>query len=416
MNTILCLGIVLVGALVAEKIISYLKIPAITSYILLGILLGPHAFNIIGEGLLASSELLSNVVLGFIAFHIGKNFSFESFKKIGKAVILISLFETAGAWAIVTAGVHFIAHHPFHEAIVFGSIAAATAPATTMMVIRQYKARGTFTEILLGIVAIDDAWGIIIFSLSISIAQIFQIGQFSELAIFLITMTAVGKIILSMILGSIIAILVSKLSIYIKKSEHMLTFLLGAILINTGLALFFGFSPLLSNIFFGAVIVNIDKTAFRFFDSLSNIDWPLYVMFYVLAGANLEIGTLPALGLIGSVYIICRVIGKIGGAFVGGIFTGSGKKCDKLHGTGAYTSGGCRSWTCNDGKNKYSRYRCNHIQHNYCNNRHLRNIGSRSNALHAFKGWGYLIMKNKCLYKCSIQEEKLFQFLYFHFS
>ena len=83
MNTILCLGIVLVGALVAEKIINYLKIPAITSYMLLGILLGPHAFNITGEGLLASSELLSNIVLGFIAFHIGKNFSIESFKRIG---------------------------------------------------------------------------------------------------------------------------------------------------------------------------------------------------------------------------------------------------------------------------------------------------------------------------------------------
>lgn len=323
MNTILCIGIILVVAIIAEKIVNYIKIPAITSYILLGILLGPYALKITGEGLLASSELLSNVVLGFIAFHIGKNFSLESFKKIGKVVISISLFETAGAWAIVTAGVYFIAHQPLYEAMVFGAIAAATAPATTMMVIRQYKARGTFTEILLGIVAIDDAWGIIIFSLSISIAQIFQIGQFSELAMFLITMRAVGKIILSMILGSIIAILVSKISIYIKKGEHMLTFLLGAILINTGLALFFGFSPLLSNMFFGAVIVNIDKTAFRFFDSLSNIDWPLYVMFYVLAGANLEIGTLPALGLIGSVYIICRVIGKMGGSFVGGIFAGA---------------------------------------------------------------------------------------------
>jgi Kef-type K+ transport system membrane component KefB len=326
MNTILCLGIILVGAIIAEKIVNYIKIPAITSYILLGILLGPFAVNITGEGLLKSSGLLSNIVLGFIAFHIGRNFSLESFKKIGKAVISISLFETAGAWAIVTAGVYFIAHQPFYVAMVFGAIAAATAPATTMMVIRQYKARGTFTEILLGIVAIDDAWGIIIFSLSISIAQIFQIGQFSELAMFLITMKAVGKIILSMILGSIMAILVSKISIYIKKSEHMLTILLGAILINTGLALFFDFSPLLSNMFFGAVIVNIDKTAFRFFDSLSNIDWPLYVMFYVLAGANLEIEALPALGLIGSVYIICRVIGKIGGSFVGGIFAGVEKK------------------------------------------------------------------------------------------
>jgi Kef-type K+ transport systems, membrane components len=325
MNTILCIGIILVVAIIAEKLINYIKVPAITSYILLGILLGPHALNITGEGLLASSELLSNIVLGFIAFHIGKNFSLESFKKIGKVIISISLFETAGAWAIVAAGLYFIAHQPLYVAMVFGAIAAATAPATTMMVIRQYRARGTFTEILLGVVAIDDAWGIIVFSFSLSSAKFFQVGQFSELAMFLISVKVVGKIILSLILGSIMAILVSKISVYIKKSEQMLTFLLGTILINTGIALFFDFSPLISNMFFGAVIVNIDKTAFRFFDSLSNVDWPLYVMFYVLAGANLEIGTLPTLGLIGSVYIICRIIGKIGGSFMGGIFAGADK-------------------------------------------------------------------------------------------
>ena len=94
MNTILCLGIVLVGALVAEKAISYLKIPAITSYILLGILLGPYVLNVTGGGLIASSELLSNIVLGLIAFHIGKNFSIENFKRIGKAVISVSLAVT----------------------------------------------------------------------------------------------------------------------------------------------------------------------------------------------------------------------------------------------------------------------------------------------------------------------------------
>ncbi len=159
MNTILCLGIVLVGALVAEKIISYLKIPAITSYILLGILLGPYALNVTGGGLIASSELLSNIVLGFIAFHIGKNFSIENFKRIGKAVISVSIAVTIATLICVTLGIHYVAHQPFHIALLFGAISTATAPATTMMVIRQYKARGLFTDVLLGTVAIDDAWG-----------------------------------------------------------------------------------------------------------------------------------------------------------------------------------------------------------------------------------------------------------------
>jgi Kef-type K+ transport system membrane component KefB len=332
MNTILCLGIVLVGALVAEKIVNYLKVPAITSYILLGILLGPYALNVTGEGLMAASELLSNIVLGFIAFHIGKNFSLEHFKRIGKAVLSISLSVTVATLICVTVGIYYVAQQPFHIALLFGAISTATAPATTMMIIRQYKARGLFTDVLLGTVAIDDAWGIMIFSVSLAIAQILQLGQFSELVIMFVTMKAAGKIFFSMILGLIMAFLASKISVYLKRREDVLTFILGAILINTGIALYFHMSPLLSNMFFGAVLVNIEKTSFRFFDSLSAVDWPLYVMFYVLAGANLDVGLLSTLGLIGSVYIISRIIGRIGGAYAGAVIVGAEKSIQKYMG------------------------------------------------------------------------------------
>ena len=332
MNTILCLGIVLVGALVAEKIINYLKIPAITSYILLGILLGPYALNVTGEGLIASSELLSNIVLGFIAFHIGKNFSIENFKRIGKAVISVSLAVTIATLVCVTLGIYYVAHQPFHIALLFGAISTATAPATTMMVIRQYKARGLFTDVLLGTVAIDDAWGIMIFSISLAIAQVLEIGQFSEWIIMTVTVKAAAKIFLSVILGSIMAIVASKISAYLKRRENVLTFILGAILINTGVALHFHMSPLLSNMFFGAVLVNIEKTSFRFFESVNSVDWPLYVMFYVLAGANLDIGLLASLGLIGSVYITSRIIGRIGGAYAGAIIAGTEQSIKKYMG------------------------------------------------------------------------------------
>ena len=323
MNTILCLGIVLVGALVAERIISYLKIPAITSYILLGILLGPYALNVTGGGLIASSELLSNIVLGFIAFHIGKNFSVEHFKRIGKAVLSVSITVTVATLICVTVGIYYVAHQPFHIALLFGAISTATAPATTMMVIRQYKARGMFTDVLLGTVAIDDAWGIMIFSVSLAIAQVLQVGQFSEWIIMAVTLKAAAKIFLSVILGSIMAIIASRISGYLKRREDVLTFILGAILINTGVALYFHMSPLLSNMFFGAMLVNIEKTSFKFFESVNSVDWPLYVMFYVLAGANLDIGLLGSLGLIGSVYIISRIIGRIGGAYAGAVIAGA---------------------------------------------------------------------------------------------
>ena len=188
-----------------------------------------------------------------------------------------------------------------------------------MMVIRQYKARGLFTDVLLGTVAIDDAWGIMIFSVSLAIAQVLQVGQFSEWIIMAVTIKAAAKIFLSVILGSIMAIIASRISGYLKKREDVLTFILGAILINTGVALYFHMSPLLSNMFFGAMLVNIEKTSFKFFESVNSVDWPLYVMFYVLAGANLDIGLLTSLGLIGSVYIISRIIGRIGGAYAGAV-------------------------------------------------------------------------------------------------
>ncbi len=332
MNTILCLGIVLVGALVAEKIINYLKIPAITSYILLGILLGPYALNVTGGGLIASSELLSNIVLGFIAFHIGKNFSIESFKKIGKAVLSVSISVTIATLICVTVGIYYVAHQPFHIALLFGAISTATAPATTMMVIRQYKARGLFTDVLLGTVAIDDAWGIMIFSVSLAIAQALQIGQLSEWIIMTVTIKAAAKIFLSVILGSIMAVIASKISVYLRRREDVLTFILGAILINTGVALYFHMSPLLSNMFFGAVLVNIEKTSFKFFETVNSVDWPLYVMFYVLAGANLDIGLLTSLGLIGPVYIISRIVGRIGGAYAGAVVAGAEQSIKKYMG------------------------------------------------------------------------------------
>ena len=322
----------LIGALVAEKIVNYLKVSAITSYILLGILLGPYALNVTGEGLMAASELLSNIVLGFIVFHIGKNFSLENFKRIGKAVLSISLSVTVATLICVTVGIYYVAHQPFYIALLFGAISTATAPATTMMVIRQYRARGLFTDMLLGTVAIDDAWGIMIFSVSLTIAQILQLGQFSELIIMFVTMKAAGKIFFSVILGLIMAFLVSKVSVYLKRREDVLTFILGAILINTGVALYFHMSHLLSNMFFGAVLVNIEKTSFRFFDSLSAVDWPLYVMFYVLAGANLNVGLLSTLGLIGSVYIISRIMGRIGGAYAGAVIVGAEKSIQKYMG------------------------------------------------------------------------------------
>ncbi|MFC1632419.1 cation:proton antiporter, partial [Candidatus Omnitrophota bacterium] len=170
--TILSLGFVLLAGLLAGKLIQRLKIPVVTAYLLLGIIIGPLAGNLVGAQLLRSSGLVSNIVLGLIAFSIGQNFAFSRFRKIGRPVIWMSTLAAAGPWFLVTVAFWLLLRQPFYIALLFGAIASATAPAATMMVVREYKAKGSFTDTLLGIVAIDDAWCLIIFAFSFAIAKV----------------------------------------------------------------------------------------------------------------------------------------------------------------------------------------------------------------------------------------------------
>ena len=323
MNTLLSIGIILLGGLIAEKVVSRYKVPAITSFILLGIMLGPHTLKILGPELIATSDIFSNLVLGFIAFHIGENFSMDQFRKIGKSVIVISILESLSAWLLVSAGLHYICGTPFYISIIFGAIAAATAPAATMLVVRQYRSKGSFTDMLLSIVAIDDAWGIMAFSLSLAVAENLYGGQMQDDTIFSALAKASLEIFLSIFLGIVMAAIISVMSSSVKKRGDMLTFVLGAVIANTGLALAFHLSPLLSNMAFGAYLVNRAPNPFQYFEPIKAIDWPLYIIFYVLAGANLDITLLGSIGFIGFTYLILRVAGKVSGALIGGQLVGS---------------------------------------------------------------------------------------------
>ena len=157
MNTILGLGFILIAGLFSARLINKIKFPSVTAYLLLGIIIGPSLFGLVSEEILSASGLISNIVLGMIAFSIGQNFSLDNFHKIGKSVIWISVLEACGAWLLVTLAFLLILKQPFYIALLFGALSSATAPAATVMIIRQYRAKGIFTDTLLGVVAIDDA-------------------------------------------------------------------------------------------------------------------------------------------------------------------------------------------------------------------------------------------------------------------
>ncbi len=340
MNTILNLGFIFLLGLLAERFIQKIKLPTVTAFIIVGIFIGPSLLNLINPQLIKSSGLISNIALGIIAFSLGETFLFSSFREIGKTVIAISLCESLLSCILVTTGLHFLLKQPLEVSLLFGAVASATAPAATLMVIREYKARGSLTNTLLGVVAIDDAWCLIVFALSFAFSKdLLQGGEVNHSWLNTIY-PFIREIFFVAILGSLSALLCNVISRYIKLKSDLLIYLIGFLLLNTGMAIHLHLSLLLTNIVFGAVLININPTSFKFFDLLKSIDAPLYLLFFILAGANLEVTLLQGVMLIGITFIFFRSLGKLLGASLGGYLSGAEHKIRKYLGWGLLPQAG----------------------------------------------------------------------------
>ena len=351
MNIILILAIILLLGLIIPQLVGKtkvlpqrfrFKIPAVTIWLLLGIAIGPSVFNLVPVELDKASLFISNLVLGIIAFSLGQNFTKNLFQKMGKVVMWISILGAIGPWILVSLGLTVFLGMPLYVSLVFGAIAAATAPAATIAVVREAKARGYFTDVLLGVVAIDDAWCLIIFALSLALARAFLqhmeiINGFFILKVLASSLMQIGGAVL---LGGMVSIIFMKLSRFARTAAELLTYTLSLILLTTGLAIYLGLSVLLTNMCLGAILVNLDKKSFAFLESLRTIETPLYLIFFVLAGASFEMSILIQLGWLGLVYIVLRAIGKVGGASLGGILGRGGKKINRFIGWGLLPQAG----------------------------------------------------------------------------
>jgi len=339
-NTILGFGFILLVGLFSARLISKIKFPAVTAYLIIGILIGSSLLKLIPVAILNISGLISNIVLGIIAFSIGQNFSRDNFRKIGKSVVWISVLEACGAWFLVTLVFLFILRQPFYIALLFGAISSATAPAATVMVIREYRAKGSFTDTLLGVVAIDDAWCLIIFAISLAISQAIHSHMVATFFLIKVFLNSILSIFGALVLGGVIAIVLSYFSRFIRTQAELLIFTLGLIFSTIGIAIWLHLSVLLASMFLGAVLVNINRSPSNPFDVLKTVDSPLFLLFFVLAGANLEIGLLSKLGLIGLVYLVFRVIGKVAGAKLGAHISGASNSIKKYLGLGLVPQAG----------------------------------------------------------------------------
>ncbi|MCK4912959.1 MAG: cation:proton antiporter, partial [Candidatus Omnitrophica bacterium] len=246
-----------------------------------------------------------------------ESFSLSTLRRVGRAVVGISISASLIPWFLVTVAVWLLFQQPFYIALIFGAIAAATAPASVVMVTQEYKSKGDFTDTLLGVVAIDDAWALVIFGLSLSVAKTFVTGNGDTIGLFkdlLKTSLEIGG---SFVLGGAIAVVFNKLSSFINTNKERLIYTFGFLSLVIGMAISFNFSVLLSCMFFGALLANTNKESFHFFNSLRDIDAPLYLIFFVLAGASLKVSVLGTSVVLTLGYIIFRTLGKIAGAFIG---------------------------------------------------------------------------------------------------
>lgn len=334
-NPLFSLGLIFLLALLSSGLIRKIKLPAITSYLILGVLIGPVLLNLVSEKIISSSGLISNIVLSFIAFSIGQNFSRERFREIGKTVLSISFAESIGAAVTVGVALYFLTDQPLFVILCFAAIAPATAPAAVVMVVREFRAKGKFTDTLLGVVAFDDVWGLMFFAVMLAVAKSVQGVGGSILTeafsgVFHGLIEIFGAIVLGMFLGWILTFF----SKYVTHSSELLIYTLGFILLNAGLSLTLSVSVLLSNMAMSAVVVNISKTGFRFFESIRTIDSPFYILFFVLAGASLEINMINVMGVVGVVYIIFRMAGKILGTYFGAMAINAPRELKKYLGIG----------------------------------------------------------------------------------
>ena len=334
---LICLSIALIAGLLMSRLAKAVNLPAVTSYLVAGLLLGPFVLGRlglsglgIGFGSLEQVEgygVVTQVALGFIAFVIGNEFRLSSLRSMGQQAITVGIAQAVITTALVDAALVWV-HLLFPQvlslasAITLGSIAAATAPAATLMVVKQYKAKGPLTHLLLMVVAIDDAVGLVLFSASYGVANALEQGHMDLLSV---AVEPLMEILLSLLLGAVAGYLLNLLEVYFHSRSKRMSLSVAFVLLTVGVSMQefevggvrCGFSLLLVCMMTGTVFCNVCPTSEELMDRLDRWVSPINILFFVLSGAELDLTILPnpLVLLVGVVYIASRSLGKISGAY-----------------------------------------------------------------------------------------------------
>ena len=313
-NTLTYLAIMLMAALIAGKIVKKLKLPNVTGYLVIGLLIGPHCLKVITQDCLNHVSVISEVALGFIAFSIGAEFKIKFLRKIGKTPIVVGILEGLGAVVVVDT-IMLICGYDVTFALAMGAIASATAAASTLMIVKQYKAKGPVTQTLLPVVAIDDAVALMAFGISMAIANVIVAkGHVSVRNLLLEPLIElVGGLAFGALLGIIMAVLVK----YYTGRGNRLAITIMMIFVCLGISDMVGFSSLLACMMLSLVFVNLSKNADKIYEPVERITPPIYMMFFIISGASLDVTVITSVGVVGLIYVVGRIIGKALGSALG---------------------------------------------------------------------------------------------------
>ena len=360
MTVLLSLSIALISGLLLSRITKKLDLPAVTAYLVAGIVVGPYCLGALGiEGIgftsmenVHSFSIVCDVALGFIAFSIGNEFRIPHLRKIGRQATIVGIFQAVVTTLIVDAaliGLHFIIPNvlSMEAAIILGAIASATAPAATLMVVKQYKAKGPVTDMLLPVVALDDAVGLVIFAISFGIARAMNAGEVDVISVIV---EPVIEVVASLILGSVMGIAFHICERFFHSNSKRISVSIGFVLSTIALSqmtfevggVHIAYSSLLTCMMLGTMFCNICDFSEELMERVDRWTAPLFVLFFVLSGAELELSVFGNIFmvLVGVVYIIFRCVGKYSGAYISAKISGCDDKIVKYLGITLFPQAG----------------------------------------------------------------------------
>lgn len=328
-NLIFGVGALLLAGFVGGKAATRLRLPTISGYVVAGLVLGPSVLNVVPDHVVESLAPVPHIALGLIAITIGSEFRLAKLRQTGRNILVITVIQLLATFASVTAALVLFGA-PLPMAMLLGAIASATAPAATVAIASELRARGPLVSKLFGVVALDDAFCIVLFGFVMATAAA-MIGSTATGPLHMLLLP-LREILISVAIGVSMGYVVHRLVLDRKRNNEIIVIVLGFVLLSSGITVSIHVSPLIANMMMGFALVNLSSKNSRIMRILEPLTPPIYAAFFALAGTELDVRTIAASGMLGLVYLGARALGKYGGAFLGAAAAGDSRRTRNLLG------------------------------------------------------------------------------------